>query len=169
LGSAAPTASDTSGNASGNKLYSYDGTRWWRVIGAIRVNTSDQSALGQRQQNNIITLDESVDITTTDTNQTWSAATSCSAGVPAISTYVKFWGSTNGGSGNTSRLFIIPNGGVKNLVSCGWDLQWANYNNNSVNAGNLFSPTDESQQIQYYSYASSAFDLNVSGYTLNIR
>lgn len=91
LGDNPPNTADTAGNTEGTKLYWYDGTNYWRVIGAIGVNTSNQVAHKFYQQGDWVMYDvEQNIIDVTDSATTWTDL-DCSGVFPAISEMIKLW------------------------------------------------------------------------------
>lgn len=167
-----PDCSDASGSKDGTKSYYYDGTQYWKVIGASRINTSNQNAYSQYQSGNFIMLDPPVNITTTLSLGAWSSATSCASVIPAISNLALFGVYSNensGAAGITIRandwawLALDANNGYASGL-------WSNAGTSSDIGGEITSFTDSSQQIQYYNAtADDSTSIMVKAYYLNIR
>ena len=94
----APDKADTSGNTDGTLLYWYDSgnTKYWRVIGAIKIDTSDTVDFYFKQDGNYISSDHD-QILTSGTATTFTDV-DCSAYVPdTISRRIKVhWGLSTG-------------------------------------------------------------------------
>jgi hypothetical protein len=163
-----PDKADTAGNTDGTKLYWYDGSNYWRVIGSIRVNTSDQIAARWFQRGNLIMWDVPINITTT-VSDGWSSATSCSSAIPSISTMGLFGLSSRAGPSGRAVTWIRPNGST-------WATNVANgigtytYVTDYYHGGQRLCFTDSSQQINYRNWNDNvATRIDVEGYYLNIR
>jgi len=160
------TSTDTSPDTPGTKYYSYDGTTYWRVIGAVRENGSSQIPK-YYQNNDIIMWDIPVSITTSTSVSAWSGAVSCSAGLPPISTLGIFGETCADAGGALGRMWIRPNNSTwstdaENGIT-------ADATNNGVSA-QRYCATDSLQQIQHQE--SSLVDsvaIDCEGYKLNIR
>ena len=162
LGDLPPNRSDTSGNQSGTNLYSYDGTNYYRTIGAFRVNTSNRIGLSSYQSGNKILYDDvyaNTDLRALNGGASVTFAdVDLSAYVPKITTLVDLqirsesngtYLRQNGSSATNGRLF---------LTQITADSEGFVYD----------MPTDISRIIEYKVSAGSS-TIYVSGYKLNIR
>lgn len=175
LGILPPNRLDTSGNqATGPvtmvNLYSYDGTTYWRVIGAVR---EDGSSNIDRyyQRKDVIMWDVPILITTVSSGGAWSSATSCTSAMPNVSKLGIFGMKQAYQNGSDAAVLLRPNGstwatGAENGIGG---------NTNSVeenmSSGQRISLTDSNQQIQYYNAGTNlaGFVLDQEGYYLDIR
>ena len=171
LGANAPDKADVSGNTAGTLLYWYDSTLYWRVIGAVRIDTDDKAhAMGHIQNGNMVMFDVPPNVTTTVSENTWSGALSCL--IPAISNMGMFGMMLGDNDTSDSWMFIRPNGST-------WSTDDENGIGQSSTAGGAHDiggqrlcATDSSQQIQLYNKDTGASDstsVDVEGYFLNIR
>ncbi len=170
LGTNAPNVSDVSGNTAGTLRYWFDGTNYWRVFFAVRVNTDDNINDDLIQQGNRVMWNNPVEITTTISDGAWSGAVSCAAGIPEISKVGIFGLVADDNSANgTAYTAIRPNGS-------GWPSP-ATDRENAVQVSNLTSGsvtgqrecfTDSSQQIQHFEEnASDSVVIDVEGFVIN--
>ena len=163
LGNLPPGWADISGNRQGTKLYSYDGTDTWRVLGAFRVAVSDTMANIWYQNGNYVYYDVPISATSALSSGAWSSALSCITQIPKISTLGVF-GCETVRAGASSSISLKMNGTTGGTP----------YHGNTVAGdgnvdGQLVCMTDQSQQIQYYNQNSTTTAIDVLGYYLNIR
>lgn len=92
LGANPPDKDDVAGSTAGTKLYWYDGSLYWRVIGAVRVDTDDQIQFGAYQMGNIVIYDDAVTNTAVLAAGVAVAFTNvdCSVYVPSLSRLCHF-------------------------------------------------------------------------------
>jgi hypothetical protein len=170
LEDSAPTYADASGGTTGTKLYAaYSGT-YYRCIGAIRLNSTGSGEITNFfQDGNYIALDVPVSITTTVSAGAWSAATSCSAAIPSISTRALFAAQSDDTAGSVTQCNIRKNGTTYSSNVIDGQYQYSN-GHRSDNSCQITSFTDSSQQIQYYNAAGTDdMGIDVLGYFINIR
>ena len=171
LGANPPNKADTAGNTAGTLLYSYLGSTYYRVIGAVHISTGNAIDLKWFQTGNYVALDIPVSLTTSLSTGAWSSALSCAAGMPAISMMGEFaiyiaGAATGAGEG----VGIRPNGStydtiIRHAIGCGavGTSTFGQYVERCM--------TDASQQIQYYTYSggTTLVEIAIKGYYLNIR
>ncbi len=167
IGANAPDKADVDGNTVGTLLYWYDGSIYWRVIGAIRVTTSDLVADKFYQVGDWINWD---DPGTNHKVLDWGTATSftdidCSAHIPAFSklVYVSAEGSKNG-----EGLRMRANGS-----SAADGIRVSDNNSSGYLTIFVMVPTDSSQVIEYKGInlgQTPQWTVNVNGFYIgNIR
>ncbi len=177
LGTIAPAYDDSLGNSvSGSPhLYSLESAKYWRIIGAVRMNTSNQCVYGYFQQKDYIQLDTPVTLTTSVSTGSWSGGgnpldCNTSGGMPAISRKAKF-GIYLGidGGGNQQKIWIRPNGSVLEATPNTANGNGVGPSSGYLGMGETESMTDTSQKIQYYCNGTGAISISIKGYYLNIR
>jgi hypothetical protein len=168
LGANPPTSSDGNGKSSGQSLYSYDGTYWYRVVGAVRVNTSNLVSFTTSQNGSEVTLDRPIEVSTTTSAGAWRDQTLVAV-VPALSTYVTLGGYASQAGGPAGIWFKAHDYAGPDAV--GNEYQDGIYAEgcNGV-AGEAHSFTDAGQMIQYFNFnPTTTTSVSVKGYRLNIR
>ena len=167
----APAYSDTSGSTAGTKLYHKEGTTYYRCIGAVRVNTSNEIPAANKwfQSGNYIAWDIPVSLTSTPSSGAWSGAISCAASIPSISTRGTFGVYSARAENQPTLINIRPNGSTFTDTVPGGTYGYADVvGSTGVVGGMLESFTDSSQQIQHYDLATT-IQISIKGYYLNIR
>ena len=174
LGANPPDKADTSGNTAGTFYYWFDTSLYWRVIGAVKIDTDDKAhAQGHFQRGSKIMVDVPSLVTDTSSAGTWSGATSCAAFIPAISTMGAFGlYITHASGGEGLGIWIRPNGTTWAInIANGIGLDAAT--DMDYISGQRQCATDGSQQIQYYNSNNSGGaetpNVYVEGYELDIR
>lgn len=167
-----PNAADTEGHTEGTKLFWLDNAlTYWRVIGAIRVNTSNEVAGKWSQQGNMVMWDAPISLATTVKDTAWSGAISCASGMPAISTVGIF--GTYANAASVGGMSIRPNGGTWNIPhGQAAGVSAHSGSGGDTSEGQIIQFTDPSQRIQYTNVRGSgtyAMLLTIWGYYLNIR
>ncbi len=162
LGNNPPDVDDSNGNnvSGATKLY-FDDTgggsgEYWRVIGAVRVNTSNEVEKTFYQVGDWVMWDVPIVITTTP-NTAWTTA-DCSDAIPAFSQLAQFGLAAYAGGG-IATLHIRPNGGT-----------WSTQEGDGINTNNVSGwlnlvmqqMTDSSQQIEYRSYNSDTTSIRIT-------
>jgi hypothetical protein len=168
LGANPPNKADTLGNYTGTLIYYYDGSTYWRIIGAVWVYTNntittDGSTPAKWYQiGNFIQWDTAVAIVSGGTIG-WTLQV-CTGGMPAISICAEFQIQLE--STATGAMYVRPHGSSSTngtiFASFG---NWAGANTYWNIYGKCF--TDSSQQIDYS--ISNYGSLTLSGYYLSIR
>ena len=153
LGANPPDKADSAGNTDGTKYYWYDGSLYWRVIGAIRVDTDDKVGLEMHQTGNFVAMDVA--------NFTFNSAAftdiSLAAYVPAISRLVSMGVDEN----SQGTVYIRPNGSAfATGIYCGILSQ-------SLVIGLVM--TDATQVVEAKNSGAGNSHLKLVGYYLNIR
>lgn len=168
IGTNAPDKADTDENTVGTLRYWDDGTELWRVLGAARINTSDAIDSSLFQRGDKVMWDAPPNMTTTVSDNAWSSALDCSAGIPAISRMALFGLFSTETGGTTTGIWIRPDGS-----------NWAGGEENGIKvlggtnaliSGQRWCATDSSQEIQYFNNTSdSSTTIDVEGFILDIR
>ena len=98
LGALNPNRSDSAGNNQGTQYYAYDGSLYWRIIGALRINTSNQVSIRYFQHGDYISLEDpqTDGMFLNGGASTSYASVSLAAFVPRISSLISFSERTNG-------------------------------------------------------------------------
>jgi len=161
LGNNAPDKADTEGNTDGTKLYWYDGSSYWRVIGAVHVSTGDAIDKKFYQQGDWVYYDVQQAALSTGTATDWTDI-NCSDFIPAISQMGAF--SFYGTHQDTELiLYARTNGssGTGHRVLDGYDSTSTDYKVNSCNV-----ITDVGRRIEYKlnSNSSQSVDVHVNGF-----
>jgi len=150
LGANPPDKADTSGNTDGTKLYWYDSSAYWRVIGAIRVNTSNQVDYKFYQEGDKIfytvrqiALNNGTALTYTDVD--------LSSYIPDITQLVYLTV-----DGNSTAHYLRVNGETTDWIYPTSNQDYA-----------CWIPTDSSRKIEYKEDPSAAgLDIYVNGYSI---
>jgi hypothetical protein len=163
----APDKADTSGNTAGTLVYYYyvAGTTYYRVIGAVRMDTDNKIKLGQYQEGNEIIYDDVFAnanfLMLNDGAAAAFAAVSAATFVPDISTIIHLDINTaandqvvqlrpTGSSATNGRAFHTNNQGVAGALPI------------TIN-------TNGSQSFDYLVTGGTTTDIYIVGYKLNIR
>ena len=163
----APDAIDESSNTGGIFKYLTTGGVDYRCIGAV-FSDSQKSLTDFFQRDNIIMNTVPANVTTTVSDDKWSAATSVR--LPDISTMGIFGLETTGTTASVGT-FIRPNG-------TSWSVNEANgifmappAGGGGTISGQRTCATDASQQIQYFNFVTNndTTRIDVEGWILNIR
>jgi hypothetical protein len=165
----APNSADTSGNTSGNLIYrSFTGV-YYRAIGEIRLNSSN-NIKPFFMNDNYISLDVPDQIATALIGG-WSGAISCAASIPPTSVLARFGlfcgTSINGYTG----IAVRPNGstwstGLENVIGAG--TTGGTYAHRD--SAQMVSFLDASQQINYYTISGATeCAVSVQGYWTKLR
>lgn len=169
LGPARGNRSDTSGNSSGTNVYYWDGTNYWRIIGGVRINTSNQIETSYIQKGNTVLWSEPISINTTVSSGAWIADYSASSGIPPYST-IGIFGVDNTGANQDSGTYLRPGG-----------TNWSTSGGNGVvtlqggaagtsqTKGQLTIPTSDTQTISHNNVGATATDIRVAGFIYDIR
>lgn len=161
LDDSAPAYADTDANTTGTKYY-YLSSSYYRCLGAIRLNAS-QNIIEFYQQSNCVMYSTPITIVSdASPSSSWSGATACNTSIPAISQHgIFFVGGDDAGSNGYSA--IRPVGAVGSYISGAvrGDVDW-------LSQVECF--TDSSQQINYYGESSDDHVyVYCTGYYTNIR
>ncbi len=165
LGANPPDKSDTAGNANGRLIYWYDGSAYWRVIGAIRVNTSNNIARYYVQDGNYIgyldAANESFLVVASGT-QTSFTDVDCTAFMPAYAERCKI--GVTPVSTNLDTLAVRKNGQNESTgtSSVAIDTDYTAIDVPAVTDDNIF--TDSSQIFEYKVSSSDSADIFLMGY-----
>ena len=173
LGSNPPNRADTAGNTAGKKRYWYDGTKYWRLIGQIRVdasnNTLAQSWYGSSENIKVMWGIPRVMSTTLSlgawTDGSTLANGDCSTLIPATST-LGIFGCYAADDTDNAGVWLRPHG-MTGSIANGTGIEFI-----SGSAGVAWGPTGQiacmtnsSQKINYYNHAGdSATAIYVKGY-----
>lgn len=169
LGANPPDVADTSHNTDGNKYYWHDGTNYWRVLGAIRVNTSDLITVRFLQRGAWVYLDNYPTIASAVSAGSWSAATSCSSAVPGISRYAVF-GVLAADNDTLAQIWIKAEGADGSTNDNNSVYTYESASGGIGVGGELTSAMDSSQQISYRNHTGDAStQILVKAYLLDIR
>ena len=162
-----PNSADTSGNTAGTKYYYTTGGNYYRWIGAVRINTSNQVAAVFIQQNGFVEWANVVSVNTTVYDDVWSAAVSCSSAMPAFSTFAKF------------KLSVQKNAGMVAVTLRPFGINSTSYTtangvlmytgDNSLAVSTIIDcATDSSQQISIQHHNNpGTVDVSVVGYYID--
>jgi len=172
LGNNPPNRADTAGNTAGKKRYWYDGSKYWRLIGQVKVNASNktlaQSWYGSSENVKIMWNIPQLMSTTLSlgvwTDGSTLAKGDCSTLIPATSNLAVF-GLYSFQNITGAGVWIRPNGST-------WSINEANGATNVTGGGISYAvsgqrlcATDSSQKINYYCYpADTAVTISVEGY-----
>ena len=170
LADVAPDKADHLGSADGTKRYYIQDNVAYRCIGAAKKDGANLASFFQR--GNLIMWDKPVNITRAVSGGTWSAATSCLDGMPAVSTMGIFGVQSTQRNAEEIGIWIKPNGS-----SWAVDIEngmVSNQGSSAVSTGSAgaqrWCATDSLQKIQYYNHGGdSSCAIDVEGYVLNIR
>lgn len=166
----APNRHDTSGNTAGILYYYYDGSKYWRCVGAIRLNAVGSGEIDKfYQAGSFYSWDVPVVVSTTVSDGAW-ASQSCTAAIPAISTRGQF--SIGLYVANQSMWeYVRPTGGTG--PATGTVIGQGDLSGYTHMAGTLDIMTNSSQSIDHREEknggALSDYHLAVKGFYLNIR
>jgi hypothetical protein len=148
------------------------GYTYYRYLGSFYNNAADNisafywDGTGSRV---FIMWDVPIQITTTVSAGAWSAATSCSTGMPSTSTFAYFGMEARDSDAGTTGTWIRPNGST-------WSTDRANgiAGVDSASGGTTYAAgarlvmTDSSQQIQYYNDGGDSFtEIMLCGFYIN--
>ncbi len=158
----APDKADTSGNTDGTKLYWYDtgNTKYWRVIGAVRVNTSDEIAYKFYQVGSFIQYNGFQSALSGGTATTYTDI-DLSDYIPAFATRAYIFLT----SADAGDVYIRTNGATVDH----WVFDGAQ---TAVKLGDTFwIITDDSQIVEYKNqYDTGGTNIKVVGYSIeNIK
>lgn len=171
LGANGPNRADVSGNTDGTQFYWYDSVdTYWRIIGAVRINTSNEIINPWTQVGNKIWYHGQIQVSTS-TSLTWTDA-DCSIAIPAISRFAEFGGQIYHASDTTQAILIRENGTTLRGTSAPEAIIYLSASTSQIRIGAArWCTTDASQVIEVacYSVAAAAAELEVSAYELNIR
>lgn len=166
LGNNPPDVHDADGNANGTNYYFDDGTKKWRVIDAIYIDTDDKAhAVGHIQRGDFVMYDIPLSVTTSVSAGSWSGATAVI--MPTFSEKGVF-GLKASDDAATTGVWVRPNGTT-----------WAVGDENGVTTssggassdtigGQRACATDASQQIQYQNQTGdNATAIDIEGYDIS--
>lgn len=160
LGANPPDKADNAGNAVGTLLYWFDGTLYWRVIGALRVHTDDTILYKFYQQGNWIYYDDPI-LELDDGAETSFTDVDLASAVPALSQLIAVDVLTSVGN-YTISVSLRRNGSVStNGRMIAKDTTQAG--GSAGAAGCAIIDTDSSQIIEYKVEAGTT-DLLIAGY-----
>ncbi len=168
LGANPPDKADTAGNTVGTLYYWYDGSVYWRVIGAVWVHTDNTMTKKWFQQKDTIYYDAPQQVSTS-TSASWTAV-DCSPAIPAISTS-GYFGAHTYNLTNGMHIQIRRTGSTGGTAN-GNNIAGVTINNATGVSigGGKWCATDGSQSIDVkHSSAASSGSVFVDGYILNIR
>jgi hypothetical protein len=171
LDATAPNRHDIVGTTIGTLYYYYDSTKYWRCVGAIRLNATGLGEIVKFIQfGDMVNYDVPVSVNTAASDTAWSAAVSCSAAIPAISRQGIFVYNTVSSDWSTTLTGAIRANGSTYAVP---DSNQGDVLGDRFCGANVWSYTDASQQIQHYedgitSVVVSAY-ISVKSYKLNIK
>ena len=172
LGPARANRSDTAGNSSGTNIYYWDNltNTYWRVIGAFRINTSNQVEESYSQRGNKVLYDIPVSVTAATSVGSWTAR-SCATSIPPLSTLGIFGLSSTNAASCDSGSWIRATGTTGSTAA-----QNGVYGNKGGQAGALGVSgeieclTDASQSIDNYNAVGTTSNaVDCKGYILDIR
>lgn len=163
LGANPPDKHDTDGDTVGTLYYWYDGAAYWRVIGAVRVNTSNQIINEWEPRGNLIKYVTPVSVTTTLSVTVWSTPLSCSASIPGIS-QLGLFGLEVLEAGQPVAIYIRSANSPRSAPVTG-----EGFTGTGDATGQVMCPTDSSQRVIYYTGNETSCAVVVQGYYLNLR
>ena len=155
------TSSDTNPHTPGTKYYSYDGTTYWRMLGAVRINTSNQVQDKYFQRKNSIIFDDVSSNTNVRVLNAGNSASftnvDCSSVVPAMGDMVDLFCP----NADSTTLFVRTGSSATN----GHEIV------NGVNDKRSFYnlPLTNTQTFQYKITAGASATIFIQGYEMNIR
>jgi|TARA_Y100000310_G_scaffold315318_1_gene365707 hypothetical protein len=153
LGANPADKADTAGNTAGFFLYWYDSSLYWRVIGAIRVDTDDQvHVMGRRQYGNFVMLDEFQEALGGGTATSFTDV-DCSAFAP----------------GHTRQLYLAADVGsvVMQIRANGSSATNGATRIGASTRGMMWAPSDSSQVIEYKLSGATSSDIEFAGYDIS--
>lgn len=108
LGANPPDKTDVSGNSAGELLYWYDSSLYWRVIGAVFVNTSNQVSFALNGVGRHVVILEN-EVLDNGTQSGSPASVDCSAVIPANAKKVHGYYESNNLTGNAGVSLFSTN------------------------------------------------------------
>jgi hypothetical protein len=164
LGNNAPDYHDTSANTAGTKYYWKSGTTYWRVIGAVSLDTAEAIATPFKQYGDTVLHSIPKSLTTTVSASAW---TTLAVPMPSFSEKGIFGLYAADDNDQFSGVWVRPTGTAW-TTSIGNGVYVASAAANSAIGGQRQGMTDTSQQIDYYNHAGdSNTEIFLEGYDVS--
>ncbi len=172
LGDNAPDKADTDSNTAGNLIYWDDGTLLWRVLTEVRVNTTDLTEPAFQRGDIIWFTEKAQVITSTISDNAWSGALSCAAGMPQTSTMAILGLTSTHVNAAVAAIWTRPNNSVlsEDTGNGLYGGQGSSTASVGIIGGQRWGATDISQQINYFNHTGDeGTEIDIEAYETNLR